>query len=221
MVQLESDCQSKSIIISAAAKPRCQHSARPFPTLCALMCQLINATETLAQRGSLLLLPGRSPAPLDLCVTDRCPRCSSAQKTACVCTFFLSLPLTGSLTQCLMAATWASTYTNGGTSGRSASVALLAASACLTDCGGRARQTWLLFPAGEQRRGVCGGTAEYPEPHASNTNKHCRGAGRGGEQGGVGLASGSSQGGRVSSSLSYVSPSSSSAAHSVNYPLIH
>lgn len=80
--------------------------------LCAFMCQLINLAETLVQLGSFPLLPGVSPAPLDLCVADRSPRCSSAQKTACVCTFFSFSPsLAPVLSRSLTAATWASTYT--------------------------------------------------------------------------------------------------------------
>lgn len=112
-------------------------SACPFSMLCAFMCQLINFAETLVQLGSFPLLPGVSPAPLDLCAADRSPRCSSAQKTACVCTFFPSLPFI--LCRSLTAATWASTYTVA------AQVAVRLQSpgsrvACLTDCGGRGRQ---------------------------------------------------------------------------------
>lgn len=96
-------------------------SACPSSMLCAFMCQLINFAETLVQLGSFPLLPGVSPAPLDLCVTDRSPRCSSAQKTACVCTFFLSLSRSLSLPE-LDGCNMSEHLHSGSTSGRSASV---------------------------------------------------------------------------------------------------
>lgn len=100
-------------------------SACPFSMLCAFVCQLINFAETLVQLGSFPLLPGTSPAPLDLCVADRSPRCSSAQKTACVCTFFLFLSRSLSLPQ-LDGCNMSEHLHSGGTSGRSASVTWLA-----------------------------------------------------------------------------------------------
>lgn len=105
--------------------PDANLSACPFSTLCAFMCQLINFAETLVQLGSFPLLPSVSPAPLDLCVADRSPRCSSAQKTACACTFFLSLSPSLSLPE-LDGCDMSEHLHSGGTSGRSASVTWLA-----------------------------------------------------------------------------------------------
>lgn len=86
---------------------------------------------------------------------------------------FFSPSLTVFLSQSLTAATWVSTYT------AVAQVAVQLQSpgsraACLTDCGGRAQQTWRLCPAGEQWRWVCMGTIGFPEPckHARHVNKY-------------------------------------------------
>lgn len=97
-----------------------------FLRFCAFMCQLINFAETLVQLGSFPLLPRCVPAPLDLCVTDRSPRCSSAQKTACVCTFFPSPPSRSPSLPELDGCNMSEHLHSGGTSGRSASVTWLA-----------------------------------------------------------------------------------------------
>lgn len=97
------------------SKSCCQYSACPF-MLCAFMYQLINFAKMLVQLGSFQPVPGVSPTPLDLCVTDRSLCCSSGLKTACVCSFSA---------RAWWLQTRASAY-SGGSSGRAASVTWLA-----------------------------------------------------------------------------------------------